>query len=518
MKCRKEKTEDGQDVPVVSKDGEEYALGSLYAGTHATDVWMEQFDTDGPENMLLMGMGDCQIIDRALNVFRGKILVWEPEPAVFSCMKGSHSYRKIQGEERLSLYVGQESLGEVEREIRGILGADAVETTVLAAHPGYRVLCPEQFMQLDGICVKICDEIGFMKAPIKRFIVEMIHNQLHNVPNMRNGIPLARLKKYWDTEVPAILVSAGPSLEKNAEELKKVKGRAWICCVDIAVPTLLKRDIVPDIIVCSDAKIRMDWMADERSRDIPVLLTSNVSEELPNMSQAVKIWGVDHPFVRLLCENAGIEQPRLRAYSGVSTVLFACLMELGVRELIFIGQDLSYSEDGRSHVTGRDEGFIQDESYMLDGYYGGKVWSRGDWYVFHDWFERSIPVFPECRFINATEGGARIAGTEQIPLRRVVESLPARGGELRSVFENPLTHITEREYEDLMGGLRVCGADLREIREAGYEKAFFQSNLEKKPVMCLVLDYMKSLDDGSRRERFRKALQYVLKEWEKLEL
>ncbi len=518
-KCRVEQIEDGRDVPVVMWGGTEYALGSLYSGTHAADVWLSQFDGNSSENLILMGMGDGQIIGQALEVFRGRILVWEPEPAVCFCMNETEIYKKIKEEPRISFFVGRDRLGDVEREIREILvGMDAVETTYLIAHPGYRIFCPKQFMRLNDICVKICDEIGFMKASIKRFIVEMVHNQLNNVPNMRNGIPLARLKRCWDTEIPAILVSAGPSLEKNAEELKKVKGRAWICCVDTALPTLLRRDIVPDIIACSDAKIGMDWMADERSLDIPVLLTCNVSEKLPNMSRAVKIWGKDHAFIELLCENAGIEQPELRAYTGVSTVLFASLMELGVRELIFVGQDLACSEDGKSHVTDRDEGFVRDESYMLEGYYGGKVWSRGDWTVFHGWFERSIPVFPECRFINATEGGARIAGTEQMTLRQVVESLPAQKGERKAVFEDPLMRITEEEYERLMEGFRACGEDLKKISEAGYEKTFFQSDLTKRPVMCLLVDYMRSLYDGDRRERFWKAVQYVLEEWKKLEL
>ena len=51
---------------------------------------------------------------------------------------------------------------------------------------------------------------------------------------------------------PAFIVSAGPSLDKNIDMLKEVKGRGMIMAVDTAIKPLLKKGIVPDIVASVD--------------------------------------------------------------------------------------------------------------------------------------------------------------------------------------------------------------------------------------------------------------------------
>ena len=75
-------------------------------------------------------------------------------------------------------------------------------------------------MKVQEICQKICDDITFMRAPLKRFTVAMIRNQIANFPNMTKGVPLKRLYRRENADIPIILVSAGPSLEKNVEDLE----------------------------------------------------------------------------------------------------------------------------------------------------------------------------------------------------------------------------------------------------------------------------------------------------------
>ena len=50
-------------------------------------------------------------------------------------------------------------------------------------------------------------------------------------------------------EIPAILVSAGPSLDKNISELKKAQGKAFIVVVDAALRTVLRAGVRPDLTI-----------------------------------------------------------------------------------------------------------------------------------------------------------------------------------------------------------------------------------------------------------------------------
>jgi hypothetical protein len=48
---------------------------------------------------------------------------------------------------------------------------------------------------------------------------------------------------------PAILVAAGPSLDKNIDLLSEAKGKALIMSSDTTFPVLLKKGIIPDLVV-----------------------------------------------------------------------------------------------------------------------------------------------------------------------------------------------------------------------------------------------------------------------------
>lgn len=56
--------------------------------------------------------------------------------------------------------------------------------------------------------------------------------------------------------IPAIVVSAGPSLNNNIMELKKAVGKAFIIAVDTAVKPLVKAGIIPDMFAMLDGKNR----------------------------------------------------------------------------------------------------------------------------------------------------------------------------------------------------------------------------------------------------------------------
>ena len=63
--------------------------------------------------------------------------------------------------------------------------------------------------------------------------------------DINNGI-------FWAPSI--ILVSAGPSLNKNIMELKKAKNKAFIVATDTAVKPLLKAGIEPDLMVMVDGE------------------------------------------------------------------------------------------------------------------------------------------------------------------------------------------------------------------------------------------------------------------------
>lgn len=513
MKCTGIRAKDGHMVPVLQKEGAVRHLGSCYDGVYAAKCWADFYVSQRTENAILFGMGDCQIILELTKRVPGKILVYEPESLVYRQMKTNALYKKVAKSHKVQFFYGA-CHSEMARIIKELLDDDWVERTMLVTHPGYQGWYQQEFDSLQQICQQVCDDITFMRAPLKRFTASMIRNQIANLPKMSEGIPLRRLKTRWNPDLPVILVSAGPSLEKNVEELKKVGGRALVWCADAALPTLLAHDVIPDLVASVDSAKNMNCFSDPRSLSIPLLGSSNTRKELVEKSNGTKIWGFDHEQILLMMERAGIPLPQVPYYLGVSTAMYAAAVELGTKVLILVGQDLAFGESGASHVKGRDESALQVEKYEIEGYHGGKVWSRMDWMEFKKWFERMIVLYPDHTVINATEGGARVQGTKQQSLAEVIKTLPETANSFTELLLQKENWISEEESGMLGDQMHQCVTDLEMIRNWGYHKIFFEKDYRQFPVMPMVIGYMKVLDD-EREERFEKAIAFLKEELEK---
>lgn len=505
-----------EEIPAIVGENTACNLGSLYYSQPFTNLWLEGKLTEQTEHVILFGGGSGHIAEKLAEEILGEILLVEPEKAIYDGMRQSKCYKKLHYNKRITWAYGEQLWQIAEQWVRRVFNEDNVENTLFLCHPGYANFYAKEIISIHSICEKVCDEIGLMKGPIKRFIHAMIENQIRNIIYMKDGILVGRCKRYWNKKLPVILVSAGPSLEKNVACLKETEGKALIMAADAAVPTLLKNDVRPDLVACTDAMKNMTWFEDERCKDIPVLVTTNTPTMLFEKHSGIRLWGYDHSFVRLIFEKQKLPIPSVPFYSGVSTALFSTLIELGTETIIFVGQDLSYSEEGKSHVSGRDEGFVRDENYLLEGYYGEKVYSRGDWALFHDWFERMIAAFPERKVINATEGGAKIKGTIQTSLKQVIDEL-STVRKTEDVFCCGKSALTSDEYESLMEEYNRCRDLIFQLPKISYKEAFYSGNYVENPAMQLVIDYMKSLDLDKREERYKEAVSYVKQVWENVE-
>lgn len=512
-KCRIEKAKDGHRVPIVACDGRDVHLGSMYDGKYAAKQWVEANVRKDMENIFIFGMGDGEILLQVRHVIPGNIVVYEPNEEIYSEMRHSPLIKKAVSDRRISIQHGTtaENVTDLYEALRVVLNDNWVDETVAVCLPAYNRLYPKTLKMFLDICRDLSQQVKDMRAAIKRFNRAMTVNQLHNIPYMENGVLLTRLKEGWRKEIPVIIVSGGPSLHKNVEYLRGAKGKAYLFCVDVALPTLLAHGIRPDLVGCVDAQKNMSFYRDENSHDIPLLVTEQVPAELLQKSTGKRVWTFLNSYMRAVAEKAGVGFPQIQYHLGVAVQLFASALELGAEEIILVGQDLSYSEDGRTHADGRNEGMEKDERYLLDGYYGKKVWSRYDWYITWEWFERTVRVYPDRVYINATEGGVRIAGMLQKSLKEVVETLavPEEPAVLDTVLADERFALRTEEFDLFMVERARCIEQLEMMRRQGYHKTFFEEDYRKLPAARLVIDTMKSLDEPSRQKRFEQALDYV---------
>lgn len=276
-------------------------------------------------------------------------------------------------------------------------------------------------------------------------------NDILNLPYVIKHRGVAELKDLYKDK-PAILVSTGPSLQKNIHLLmdKDVQKRFIIIAVGQALRILLSYDIKPDFICSVDFgpvnfghyKGLLDI------KDIPLVSINRTYQPILKHWEGPKFISVslDGLSAGTLSEFMAHKGGLLQGGS-VAHMNFGLAVNMGCNPIIMIGQDLAYEDDGRSHHSLTDEAGsvdidekgitwkvddprseIQGDHNMgpvqvVNGYYGEPVRTNSGYVSFISTFERMFRQFKDSHtIINATEGGAKLEGCEQMTLEEVIEN------------------------------------------------------------------------------------------------
>ncbi|WP_246059186.1 motility associated factor glycosyltransferase family protein [Campylobacter troglodytis] len=275
-----------------------------------------------------------------------------------------------------------------------------------------------------------------------------IEHFMINLPKMFVRPNLAELVKKRSKKTKfAILVATGPSLSKQLPLLKKYANKATIFCADSAYPILYKHKIKPDYVLCLE---RTENMADffeedfgEFDKDIVFVFMSLVHPRVVRNLEKYKrnyiLIARTLPFaLHLKLSNFGYVS------GGMSVMNMAYELAnrlLAYSKIIFIGQDLAYSEDGKSHAQNylykeREEVF-DGKLKTITAYGGvGTVKTRPGWFWFKEFFENYINANKKwTKSYNCTEGGARIEGTIEIPFKQMCEEFLAKEADKKPFFK-----------------------------------------------------------------------------------
>ncbi|ELE0152012.1 motility associated factor glycosyltransferase family protein, partial [Campylobacter jejuni] len=263
---------------------------------------------------------------------------------------------------------------------------------------------------------------------------------------------LSKRKGISDT---AIIVSTGPSLTKQLPLLKKYASKATIFCADSSYPILAKHGIKPDYVCMLE---RTELTAEffnhdfgEFDKDIVFVCAGVVH---PKAIEYLK--GRNRKYLiipRYLYFPIYIKLKYFDfLYNTPSVAHMACYLSLHLshKNIIFIGQDLAYAENGNSHPDDyQNSANYESQMYehILTEAYGGKkeIKTHEVWIFFKQILEAMIIKYHITTY-NCTEGGARIEGTIEKPFLWACENLLHK--DLNKPFEKlePLSLNKQNEF------------------------------------------------------------------------
>ncbi|ELS1211465.1 motility associated factor glycosyltransferase family protein, partial [Campylobacter jejuni] len=221
-------------------------------------------------------------------------------------------------------------------------------------------------------------------------------------------------------------------------------------------------------------------------------------------------------------------------YNTPSVAHMACYLSLHLnhKNIIFIGQDLAYAENGNSHPDDyQNSANYESQMYehILTTAYGGngKVETHSIWLLFKNWFENEM--IPNTRKMgittyNCTEGGARIEGTIEKPFLWACENLLDK--DLNKPFEKlePLSLNKQNEFL-LKAYYKVCKSikhcrDFSKILSNDFEKiqSVYLSLNEKEEYLNLAIEkideFKNKLEDIKQMQDLYEILQPLRTQFE----
>ncbi|EFO7513465.1 motility associated factor glycosyltransferase family protein [Campylobacter coli] len=287
-------------------------------------------------------------------------------------------------------------------------------------------------LSLNELCIKSAS-VAIRNADITCFLPLLTHGQfLQNIPSMLESIPFQRIlserKNKFDN---AIVVSAGPSLAKQLPLLKAYQDKAVIFCADGALSMLEKEGIIPDYVTnldCRDLAMKFFQNKENLKQSIIALECAthpNVARSL-NAENCMIVLRNKALYQRFNLNDFGY----IDTGTHVSHFSYALALALGFKNIIMIGQDLAFDEEGNSHSKGFDFGEKFEEEHKkyklkIPAYAGkGEVLTHITWNDYRIKLEYLFACnSKEAKFYNATEGGARINFTEELSFKECCEKL-----------------------------------------------------------------------------------------------
>ncbi|EMV9609699.1 motility associated factor glycosyltransferase family protein, partial [Campylobacter coli] len=293
----------------------------------------------------------------------------------------------------------------------------------------YKKFYEDIWHRADELCEKNIEVIVRNLISNLNIGFECYSHLLQNIPSMLESIPFQRILNERKNKFEnAIVVSAGPSLAKQLSLLKAYQDKAVIFCADGALSMLEKEGIIPDYVTnldCRDLAMKF-FQNKENKTSLNMLSCATHPSLVYSLDNKSVILRDDPLYQRFNLNDFGY----IDTGTHVSHFSYTLALALGFKNIIMIGQDLAFDEEGNSHSKGFSYGeqFNGEKTVptlQVPAYAGkGEVLTHITWNDYRIKLEYLFACNDQkAKFYNATEGGARINFTEELSFKECCEKL-----------------------------------------------------------------------------------------------
>lgn len=412
-------------------------LHSRYNPREEAEKFVEQYRNLGNyKHIFFYGIGLGYHIE-AMQALHPQVAysVYEPNASVFVKFLETRLFKDVFRRRPDQLYI-QWSSADITSHVSDFINK-IKDHVLLVVLPSYERAFQEEFRAFQQTFIKAIS--GKRSALNTNFAFEKrwIVNGMLNIKHTLESPSILDKKRQHFEQKPAIIVSAGPSLEEELENLRQIKesGTAYIFAVGSAINALLSAGIQPDAACTYDPSALnqkvFEKLVQQNIDNIPLIYGTTVGFETLQQYPGPKLHMItsqDSTAAVFLKKEEGTPLEVVNDAPSIAVITLQLLYRLGCNPIILVGQNLSYKDERfysagieYSHRPSKLSEAELQRAFPVEAVDGSQVLTNNSLNQMRLQIEQYIKAFdPQTVVINTTQGGANIEGTRFEALRDVM--------------------------------------------------------------------------------------------------
>ena len=326
-------------------------------------------------------------------------------------------------------------------EFREMFGAflRGNSSAMIVSQQSYVSLYPSEHTEFVDVFKRILDAEHVTTQTIEARMPEWIAHTLDNLPVLAKSNARAAMSLSGAfAGQTAFIVGAGPSLEKHWDLLAECKNKGIVIAIDVVGKALDLHGFEPDFFLTVEGKdiskklTDISWMS-----TVPRLWTLACNPNTFALGNGPLLAWADSnvPFKDMCLDILRGEGLPIGGSCTTAAELFAEVF--GCERIVMIGNDLVNASgvERPNHCEGVDTGDLVHRHSVAGtvkpwGENGPDLDDSPIWRHARVWFEQRSATLarenPSMRLFNCSEGGSHVDGWDDVPLQKLLYTLPDR--------------------------------------------------------------------------------------------
>lgn len=510
-------TPNGEKTLRLKREGKEFLLHSGQDPTREAERWASSLENEPVYNVMVYGCGlfhhIFQLIRKYGPTLRNFAII-ERDMDVLHAAFQHVNLAPLLRTKATFFYVGEDASG-LRKFMNDHLTPFILDGIKIIEHSSSLQAYPEYYDRVKGI-VRESLQSGEVLLRTKVELGGIIQeNIVRNLPTLLNTPNISAIYQIL-TDIPAFIVGAGPSLDRNIEQLSQIEGKGVVIACDTVLAKLRNHGITPDIMISTD----------------PTYLNEKHFRGMEELGETVFVYSpsVYYPILQKLKGtkvNIPLASSRIlstlkEVFGNTSTIktgvnvgqtCFNLARFLGCDPIVLTGLDFSFSpQGGKTHtsetalqrniyvsetpgkmkvelITEKPE-LEEFEPILIPGNQQETVATNKFWFAYLRSMEEEIRS-TQAKVINCTEGGAKIQGAEVDTLANTISQYCTTDHKVRDSLQMAVGFFFGMYQEE---GKAVLDHSLK-ILDTALEQA------EKGIQLVQELEEMKNAESASSQVR-----------------